>query len=44
MDSYEQQKEHLGEAFYGGRNTILHGQHKDTKEGIERMVADLEKQ
>lgn len=44
MESYEQQKDRLGEAFYGGRNTILHGQHKDTKEGIDKMVGDLEKQ
>lgn len=44
MDSYEKQKETLGEAFYGGPNTILHGLQKDSKEGIERMVGDLEKQ
>lgn len=44
MSSYEQQKETLGEAFYGGRNTILQGLHKDTKDGVDRMVEDLEKQ
>lgn len=44
MVDYEHQRERLGEAFYGGRNTILHGLHKDTKEGIDRMVNDLEKQ
>lgn len=44
MDEYERQKEKLGGAFYGDRNTILQGLHKDTKEGIDRMVDDLEKQ
>lgn len=44
MSDYERQRERLGEAFYGGRNTILHGLHKDTNEGIDRMVTDLEKQ
>lgn len=43
-EEYERQKEKLGGAFYGDRNTILHGLHKDTKEGINRMVDDLEKQ
>ncbi|KAJ4433557.1 pre-mRNA-splicing factor Syf2 [Periplaneta americana] len=44
MQQYEQQKQKLGEAFYGGQNTILHGLHQDTKEGIDHMVEDLEKQ
>lgn len=44
MEEYEQQKEKLGDAFYGGQNTILHGLHKDSKQGIDRMVEDLEKQ
>lgn len=44
MEKYECQKQKMGEAFYGGRNTILHGLHKDTKEGIDHMVQDLEKQ
>lgn len=44
MEQYEHQKEKLGEAFYGGQNIILHGLHKDTKEGIDHMVQDLEKQ
>jgi len=44
-DHYQRQKETLGEdVFYGKQNTILHGLHKDTKEGIDRMVTDLEKQ
>lgn len=44
MQEYEMQKEKLGGAFYGDRNTILHGLHKDSKDGIDRMVDDLEKQ
>ena len=44
MERYEDLREKMGEAFYGERNTILHGLHKDTKEGIDRMVEDLEKQ
>lgn len=44
MNDYSRQRDKLGEAFYGSRNTILHGLQKDTKEGIDRMVNDLEKQ
>ncbi|XP_066991764.1 pre-mRNA-splicing factor SYF2 [Anabrus simplex] len=44
MESYDRQREKVGEAFYGGKNTILHGLHEDSKEGIDRMVEDLEKQ
>ncbi|BES98820.1 pre-mRNA-splicing factor [Nesidiocoris tenuis] len=44
QQAYQEQRKKLGDAFYGGPNTILHGLHKDTKEGIDRMVEDLEKQ
>lgn len=44
MDSYETSKDKLGPAFYGDRNTILHGLHEDKKEAIDKMVDDLEKQ
>lgn len=44
MESYEQAKDKLGPAFYGDRNTILHGLHEDKKEVVEKMVEDLEKQ
>lgn len=44
MEHYNRQREKLGEAFYGSRNTILHGLQEDTKDGIDRMVEDLEKQ
>jgi hypothetical protein len=44
MEQYERQKQKMGGAFCGGRNTILQGLHKDTKEGIDHMIQDLEKQ
>lgn len=44
MDSYDETKEKLGPAFYGDRNTILHGLHEDKKEAVDKMVEDLEKQ
>lgn len=44
MEAYEDAKEKLGPAFYGDRNTILHGLHKDKKESIDKMVQDLDKQ
>lgn len=44
MDSYEEAKDKLGPAFYGDKNTILHGLHEDKKEAIDKMVEDLEKQ
>lgn len=44
MNKYEKQKEELGEAFYGGPNTVLHGLVKDTPSAINNMVKDLEQQ
>lgn len=44
MEVYEEAKQKLGPAFYGDRNTILHGLHEDKKEAIDKMVTDLEKQ
>jgi len=44
MEEYEKAKETLGEAFFPGRNTIVHGLHKDTPEAVNRMVEDLHKQ
>ncbi|XP_005176996.2 pre-mRNA-splicing factor Syf2 [Musca domestica] len=44
MSKYEKQKEELGEAFYGGPNTIIHGLVKDTPAAINNMVKDLEQQ
>lgn len=44
MEGYERQKKKLGKAFYAQPNTYLHDKIKDSKEGIDRMVDDLEKQ
>lgn len=44
MESYDRQREKLGKAFYAEANTYLHDKVKDSKEGIDRMVDDLEKQ
>lgn len=44
MDAYQREKERLGKAFYTESNTYLHDKVKDSKEGIDRMVDDLEKQ
>jgi pre-mRNA-splicing factor SYF2 len=45
LNAYEREKETVGEeAFYAGRNTLLHGLHKDKPENIDKMVQDLEKQ
>ncbi|XP_034951601.1 pre-mRNA-splicing factor Syf2 [Chelonus insularis] len=44
MENYEAAKEKLGPAFYGDRNTILHGLQEDKKEAVDKMVEDLEKQ
>ncbi len=44
MDEYESERQKLGGAFYGDKNTILQGLRKDSKEGVDRMVDDLQKQ
>jgi len=45
MEDYNRRKEEMGEdLFYAGVDTLLPGQVKDTKEGIDRMVKDLEAQ
>ncbi|VVC38006.1 mRNA splicing factor SYF2 [Cinara cedri] len=44
MDAYERQRDKLGGAFYAEANTYLHDKVKDSKECIDRMVDDLEKQ
>ena len=43
-EEYEREKESMGDAFYPGLGTIIHGKRKDTKEGIERLVVDVERQ
>lgn len=43
MEAYEKQKQEMGETFYPGVNTLIHGT-KVSEAGINRMVDDLEKQ
>jgi len=44
MERYEEMKEKYGDAFYGGRNVIIHGLHEDRKDAVDNMVKDLEDQ
>ncbi|CAB1335080.1 unnamed protein product, partial [Coregonus sp. 'balchen'] len=44
MDSYERQREQCGEDFHPTSNSLIHGTHVPSKEGIDRMVEDVEKQ
>ncbi|XP_035217305.1 pre-mRNA-splicing factor syf2-like [Stegodyphus dumicola] len=44
MATYMKQKEQMGEAFYPTKDTIIIGLHQDSKESIDNMVEDLEKQ
>ncbi|XP_015372614.1 PREDICTED: pre-mRNA-splicing factor Syf2, partial [Diuraphis noxia] len=44
MNAYQRQRDKLGKAFYAEANTYLHDKIKDSKEGIDNMVDDLEKQ
>lgn len=45
FEQYERTKERLGEqAFYAGKDTVVHGLQRDTKESIDRMVDDLNAQ
>jgi len=44
MEAYLKEKEKMGEAFYPTKDTIIHGIQEDSKESIDNMVEDLEKQ
>ncbi|XP_046583395.1 pre-mRNA-splicing factor syf2-like [Haliotis rubra] len=44
MQEVDRQKEKLGDDFYATSNTLGLHQQKDTKEAVDRMVVDLEKQ
>lgn len=44
MEAYIKEKEKMGEAFYPTVDTIIHGMQGDSKESIDNMVEDLEKQ
>ncbi|MGH0190445.1 UNVERIFIED_CONTAM: hypothetical protein FKN15_046102 [Acipenser sinensis] len=43
MENYEKQREECGEEFYPTSNSLLHGTHVPSKEGVDRMVEDVEK-
>ncbi|XP_072035692.1 pre-mRNA-splicing factor SYF2-like [Amphiura filiformis] len=44
MEEYNRQKEKMGDDLYPELNSIAQGEYKDSEEGINRMVADLDKQ
>ena len=43
MEAYEKKKHEMGETFYPGVNTIIHGD-KPSEAAIDKMVDDLDKQ
>ncbi|XP_062996013.1 pre-mRNA-splicing factor SYF2 isoform X2 [Elgaria multicarinata webbii] len=44
LEKYEKLREESGEEFYPTSNSLLHGTHVPCKEGVDKMVSDLEKQ
>ncbi|XP_028422485.1 pre-mRNA-splicing factor syf2 [Sander vitreus] len=44
LESYEKQREECGVDFHPTSNSLIHGTHVPSKEGIDRMVEDVEKQ
>ncbi|MBN3270665.1 SYF2 factor, partial [Polyodon spathula] len=44
MENYEKQRDECGDEFYPTSNSLLHGSHVPSKEGVDRMVEDVEKQ
>ncbi|XP_018424456.1 PREDICTED: pre-mRNA-splicing factor SYF2 [Nanorana parkeri] len=44
MEEYEQEREKRGEDFFPTSDSLYHGTHVPSKDGVERMVTDLEKQ
>ncbi len=44
MQRYAEQKEAAGDAFYASAGTVVHGVHRDRKEAVERMAADIQEQ
>ncbi|KAM4689640.1 pre-mRNA-splicing factor SYF2 [Discoglossus pictus] len=44
MEEYEREREKSGEDFYPTSDSLYHGTHVPNKDGIDRMVTDLEKQ
>ncbi|XP_037091776.1 pre-mRNA-splicing factor syf2-like [Pollicipes pollicipes] len=44
MEQYEAKRQAMGDAFYAGAGSIVHGHHKDTKEAVDRLADDVERQ
>jgi len=44
LEAYQHSKEKLGESAFPGAHNIMYGTSKSSEKGIDRMVADLEKQ
>ncbi|AWP16756.1 Pre-mRNA-splicing factor syf2 [Scophthalmus maximus] len=44
LENYEKQREEGGADFYPTSNSLIHGTHIPTTEGVDRMVEDVEKQ
>ncbi|KAK1893978.1 Pre-mRNA-splicing factor syf2, partial [Dissostichus eleginoides] len=44
FEGYEKQREECGVDFHPTSNSLIHGTHIPSKEGIDRMVDDVEKQ
>uniref|UniRef100_A0A8C5PPH5 Pre-mRNA-splicing factor SYF2 n=1 Tax=Leptobrachium leishanense TaxID=445787 RepID=A0A8C5PPH5_9ANUR len=44
LEEYERDKEKHGEDFYPTSDSLYHGTHVPSQQGIDRMVSDLEKQ
>ncbi|XP_061453343.1 pre-mRNA-splicing factor SYF2 [Rhineura floridana] len=44
LEKYKKLREESGEEFYPTSNSLFHGTHVPCKEGVDRMVSDLEKQ
>lgn len=45
LDDYQKKRAELGDdLFYANHNTVIQGTHKDSKQAIDRMVDDLNKQ
>ncbi|XP_051506760.1 pre-mRNA-splicing factor syf2-like [Myxocyprinus asiaticus] len=44
MENYERQRVECGEDFHPTSNSLIHGTHVPSKESIDRMVEDVEKQ
>ncbi|XP_053476368.1 pre-mRNA-splicing factor syf2 isoform X1 [Ictalurus furcatus] len=44
MESYERQREECGEDFHPTSNSLIHGMHVPSREAIDRMQEDVDKQ